>query len=65
VLCTDGLWNYVVSPAELAELIDALPASASPAAVARALTDTAVARGGRDNITVAVVEVEPGTRRER
>jgi serine/threonine protein phosphatase PrpC len=59
VLCTDGLWNYVDSPAELGELINALPAGASAAAVARALTDTALARGGRDNITVTVVDVDP------
>ena len=59
VLCTDGLWNYVATASELAELIGALPAGAAPAAVARALTDTAVVRGGRDNITVAVVDVDP------
>ena len=59
LLCTDGLWNYVATAAELGELIAALPPGASPAAVARALTDTAVVRGGRDNITVAVVEIDP------
>ena len=59
VLCTDGLWNYAASPDELDALIDALPSGASPAAVARALTDTAFARGGRDNITVAVVDIDP------
>ena len=59
VLCTDGLWNYAATTAELLELVEALPPGASPAAVARALTDTAVARGGRDNITVAVVDIDP------
>jgi serine/threonine protein phosphatase PrpC len=59
VLCTDGLWNYAPVPAELGELVDALPAGASAAALARSLTDTALARGGRDNITVAIVEVDP------
>jgi len=62
LLCTDGFWNYVATPAELGELIDALPPGASPAAVARALTDTAVVRGGRDNITVAVVDIDPSSR---
>jgi serine/threonine protein phosphatase PrpC len=57
VLCTDGLWNYVATPTELRELIDSLPSGASPAAVARALTDTALERGGRDNITVAVIDI--------
>jgi serine/threonine protein phosphatase PrpC len=57
VLCTDGLWNYLTGPSELAELIAALPAGSSPAAIARALTETALTRGGRDNITVAVIEL--------
>jgi serine/threonine protein phosphatase PrpC len=59
LLCTDGLWNYVPTAGELADLVDALPDGASPAAIASALTDTALARGGRDNITVAVVDVHP------
>ena len=59
VLCTDGLWNYLADAAELHELVSALPADASPAAVAESLTETALARGGRDNITVAVIEIEP------
>ncbi|HWH20849.1 MAG TPA: protein phosphatase 2C domain-containing protein [Solirubrobacterales bacterium] len=59
VLCTDGLWNYAPTAAELARLIEALPADAAPAAVARALTDTANDRGGHDNITVAVVDIDP------
>jgi PPM family protein phosphatase len=57
VLCTDGMWNYAASVPELEELIDALPTRASAAAVARSLTDMALARGGRDNITVAVMDI--------
>ncbi len=59
VLCTDGLWNYAPGAGELARLVEALPAGAAPAAVARALADTANSRGGHDNITVAVVDVDP------
>ncbi|MEA2196656.1 MAG: family protein phosphatase, partial [Solirubrobacteraceae bacterium] len=59
IVCTDGLWNYAPSAAELSALIDELPAGAAPAAVARSLTDTALARGGHDNITVAVVDIDP------
>jgi serine/threonine protein phosphatase PrpC len=59
VVCTDGLWNYLTAAEELDELVAALPASAAPVAIARALADTAMARGGRDDITVAVVEVQP------
>jgi serine/threonine protein phosphatase PrpC len=59
LLCTDGLWNYAPTPGELAGLIDALPDGAAAAAVARSLTETALARGGRDNITVAVIDFDP------
>ena len=59
VLCTDGLWNYAPTAGELGGLIDALPDGAAPAAVASALADTANDRGGHDNITVAVIDIEP------
>lgn len=59
VLCTDGLWNYAPSARELGRLIDALPRDAAPAAVARSLADMANNRGGHDNITVAVVDLDP------
>jgi PPM family protein phosphatase len=59
VLCSDGLWNYLTGPDELRELIAALPDGSTPVAVAHALTDMAVQRGGHDNITVAVVDIEP------
>jgi serine/threonine protein phosphatase PrpC len=59
IVCSDGLWNYAPTPAELGALIGALPAGTAPAAIARSLTDTALARGGHDNITVAVVDIDP------
>jgi serine/threonine protein phosphatase PrpC len=59
VLCTDGLWNYAPGAGELARLLGALPDGAAPAAVARALADTANDRGGHDNITVVVVDIDP------
>jgi serine/threonine protein phosphatase PrpC len=59
VLCTDGLWNYLADPTELHELIQGLPPQASAATLARSLTEIAIARGGRDNITVAVIDVAP------
>jgi PPM family protein phosphatase len=59
VLCTDGLWNYAPGADELRGLIDALPDGAPPVAVAHALADVANARGGHDNITVAVVDIDP------
>ena len=59
VLCTDGLWNYLADVGELHQLVTAMPADASPAAIAESLAETALTRGGRDNITVAVIEIEP------
>jgi serine/threonine protein phosphatase PrpC len=59
VLCTDGLWNYAPAAEDLGRLIDELPEGAAPAAVARALADFANDRGGHDNITVAVVDIDP------
>ncbi len=59
LLCSDGMWNYLTEPDELGELIAALPAGSAPVAVAHALTDMAVQRGGHDNITVAVVDIDP------
>ncbi len=54
VVCTDGLWNYFDT---IEELSAALPADAleAPLDAARRLVEIALHRGGRDNITVAVV----------
>jgi len=57
VVCTDGLWNYLTSPEELAELIGDEPARDSPLAVAQKLTTFALDAGGHDNITVVVIDV--------
>jgi serine/threonine protein phosphatase PrpC len=59
ILCSDGLWNYVPDADELALLVGAVTADGSPVGVARALTAVALDKGGRDNITVAVVDVVP------
>jgi PPM family protein phosphatase len=59
ILCSDGVWNYTASPRSLAGLLEKLPAEASPAAVARALAEVALERGGHDNITAVVVDRAP------
>ena len=61
VLCSDGLWNYVPGAREIAALVDALPSGAAPVALARALADAALVAGGRDNITVTVIDLAPST----
>lgn len=58
VLCTDGLWNYAPGAEELGQLVAELPAGAAPVAVANALADFANDRGGHDNITVAVIDID-------
>ena len=57
LLCSDGLWKYVPDAPDLAAL--ALPAlrEGGPAAVATVLVETALAAGGEDNVTVAVIPV--------
>jgi serine/threonine protein phosphatase PrpC len=62
VVCSDGLWNYLTGPEQLADLVAAVPAAAtgppaSPLAAAQALTNFALASGGHDNVTVVVIEV--------
>ena len=57
-MCTDGLWNHVPTTRELAAAVAEL-AGRPAIAVARALTDRALAAGGHDNITVAVIDIEP------
>jgi serine/threonine protein phosphatase PrpC len=59
VLCTDGLWNSAPAAADLAGLLAGLDGDAAPAAVARHLADVAMGGGGRDDITVAVIDVKP------
>ncbi|MGP0031700.1 MAG: protein phosphatase 2C domain-containing protein [Acidimicrobiales bacterium] len=58
VVCTDGLWDYFDRPSALAALAEE-PAGSAPLALARRLVEAALAAGGRDNVTVAVVPVAP------
>lgn len=58
VVCSDGLWNYASSADELAaQLASATAGDADPVAAAQRLVDWANARGGQDNITVALARV--------
>jgi serine/threonine protein phosphatase PrpC len=55
VVCSDGLWNYASTPAELAAQLAAAGAiSADPVVVANRLVEWANSRSGRDNVTVAL-----------
>ena len=57
VVCSDGLWNYADTAAELAALVPAV-ADVSPGDVAHTLVDHALRSGGDDNVTVVVVDVD-------
>jgi PPM family protein phosphatase len=58
VVCSDGLWNYFEDPDALCGLV---PEGSTPLEVARGLTEKALAAGGRDNITVAVIPIMPSS----
>ncbi|MFJ5925434.1 protein phosphatase 2C domain-containing protein [Kitasatospora sp. NPDC092948] len=58
LICTDGLWNYAEAATDLAFFVRA-DARTEPLAAARALVRFAVERGGHDNITVAVLPIDP------
>jgi serine/threonine protein phosphatase PrpC len=53
LVCSDGLWNYLPEPAELASAVP--DAVSEPLTAARSLTRLALDAGGRDNITVVVI----------
>ena len=64
LVCSDGLWNYLSEPDELADVVlPALAEGASPLEVAGELTDLALDAGGRDNITVVVCPMPLGSSR--
>ncbi len=52
LLCSDGLWNYLSDADHLAALI---AEKTEAAVISQCLIDYANAKGGRDNITVAVL----------
>jgi PPM family protein phosphatase len=54
VLCTDGLWNYYPTAQDLALLVRSGASSANAATIARLLVNHALARGGGDNVSVAL-----------
>lgn len=57
LLCTDGLWGAV----DDASIADVLLHVADPQAAAVACMERALARGGRDNVTVLVIGVDDPT----
>jgi PPM family protein phosphatase len=58
LLCSDGLWNVAPAAVDLAALLADLGSEATPAAAAHHLVDFAMAEGARDDVTVAVIDIE-------
>jgi serine/threonine protein phosphatase PrpC len=54
LLCSDGLWNYFPEPESLRAIIAGAGEGASAGLVARRLVNHALARGGHDNVSVAL-----------
>ncbi|MFI5648260.1 protein phosphatase 2C domain-containing protein [Kitasatospora sp. NPDC051705] len=61
LICTDGLWNYAEAATDLAYYVRP-DARTEPLAAAQTLVKFAVAAGGHDNITVAVLPIDPPAR---
>ncbi len=57
LLCSDGLWNYAPQTEQVAELVRRVPAGSDALAICRLLINYALSKGGRDNITVALLAV--------
>lgn len=53
LLCTDGLTDLISEN----EILEHLQSTAEPQATARAMLETAIARGGYDNITIVLLSV--------
>lgn len=59
LICTDGLWNYASSPAEMAAVFAThLALGAAPGRLAESIVEWANQQGGRDNITVVLARIE-------
>ena len=60
-MCSDGLWNYRSPAGALGALVTETVAGVGPEplTIAEALCDWANAQGGHDNITVALLRVDP------
>jgi serine/threonine protein phosphatase PrpC len=59
VLATDGLWRYLPTTKDLADVLTEADALTDPQKAATALVDAARAAGGVDDLTVAVILVNP------
>jgi len=57
LLCTDGFWNYAPQPEQIHALVHAVPEGTDAVGLARVLVNYALKQGGRDNVTVAILNL--------
>nr|WP_239331578.1 PP2C family protein-serine/threonine phosphatase [Frankia sp. CiP3] len=58
LVCTDGLWNYLSRPEDMAAVVGELAPTTAAITVGRHLTKHAIDRGGHDNITVVAARID-------
>lgn len=56
LLCTDGLWNYALEPADLAAVLSGFSEGTPAIELCRALVEFANGSGGHDNVTAAICD---------
>jgi len=54
IVCSDGLWNYAPTPADITAIVVRARDDADARTIADELVQEALARGGHDDVTVAV-----------
>ena len=54
LFCSDGLWNYAPEPEDIARVMRVAPDENNAVGIARLLINYALARGGQDNVSVAI-----------
>jgi serine/threonine protein phosphatase PrpC len=55
LLCSDGMWNFLQEPEQIASRVSELNAGTDALSITRDLVQFANDRGGRDNITAVAL----------
>lgn len=61
LICTDGMWNYIAQPEDIANWLNVVPRIDAMLTLSRAMVLGALSGGGHDNITVAAMRVAPAS----
>jgi serine/threonine protein phosphatase PrpC len=58
LVCSDGLWRYMPAVSDLVATVAGIRPRPGAVAACRLLTNIALAAGGHDNITVAIIDID-------